>query len=130
MRNYQRKKNNPYQLPHTLYMRMLYLVRDYPRLMEERRDILYGSSPSLDGMPRGTDISTPTESRAIALAAVEQECSAVEQALREIPEEYRAAVLDNITKNAPFPYIAGESTWRRWRARFLYYVARNLHYTQ
>ena len=40
MRNYQAKNNNPYRLPHNLYMRMLYLIKDYERLKEERKEIL------------------------------------------------------------------------------------------
>ena len=58
MRNYQRQKNNPYKLPHNLYMRMLYLVRDYERIRSEREDIL-AASPAPDGIPHsGTGKNT------------------------------------------------------------------------
>ena len=52
MRNYQPKKNNPYILPSNLYMRMLYLVRDYNRLKEEYANIIH-EMPHNDGMPKG-----------------------------------------------------------------------------
>ena len=35
MRDYQPKKRNPYYLEHTLYRRVLALVRDYPRMTAE-----------------------------------------------------------------------------------------------
>lgn len=35
MRNFIPKRNNLYKLPHNLYMQMLYLLRDYPRIKKE-----------------------------------------------------------------------------------------------
>lgn len=43
MRDYQPKKQNPYHLPHTLYRRVLALVRDYPRMVQVREAIIYES---------------------------------------------------------------------------------------
>ena len=68
MRNYQQKKNNPYKLPHNLYMRMLYLVRDYERIRSEREDIL-NASPAPDGTPH-SGTGNPTEQKAIKLAGL------------------------------------------------------------
>lgn len=93
MRNYQRQKNNPYKLPHNLYMRMLYLVRDYDRIREQGR---------------------------------EREREAVDGALHAIPAEYRKGVWDNVIRQAPYPSDAGEATYKRWRCRFIYNVAKNL----
>ena len=38
MRNYQRTRNNPYLLPHHLYMRTLYIIRDYERLKQKAEE--------------------------------------------------------------------------------------------
>ena len=127
MRNYQAKNNNPYRLPHNLYMRMLYLIKDYERLKEERKEIMY-SSPVMDGMPRGNGISTPTENKGEALAAIETEIRAIENAALEIPEEYRGEIVRHIIRKEPYPYTAGEATWKRWQARLVYYTAKNLRY--
>lgn len=127
MRNYQSKKNNPYLLPHNLYMRMLYLIKDYERLKEARLDILY-SSPVRDGMPKGSDIAHPTEARAVELAMIESEIRAVEDAAMEIPLEYRGAIIRHIMGKEPYPYTAGEATWKRWQARMVYHTAKNLKY--
>ena len=53
------KKNNPYILPSNLYMRMLYLVRDYNRLKEEYANIIH-EMPHNDGMPKGNMTGDPT----------------------------------------------------------------------
>lgn len=125
MRNYQRQKNNPYKLPHNLYMRMLYLVRDYERIRSEREDILQGS-PAPDGIPH-SGTGNPTEQKAIKLAELGGSCRAVETALSLIPVEYRKGVYNNICYQSPYPTDAGEATYKRWRCRFIYEVAKILH---
>ncbi|MCR5109831.1 MAG: hypothetical protein K6B38_02845 [Ruminococcus sp.] len=125
MRNYQRQKNNPYKLPHHLYMRMLYLVRDYERIRSEREDIL-NASPPADGIPH-TGMGNPTEQKAIRLCELGNKCAAIEKAYESIPPEYRKAIWNNICYQSPYPIIAGEATYKRWRCRFIYEVAKNLH---
>lgn len=125
MRNYQKTKNNPYHLPQNLYMRMLYLIRDYDRIRAERQEILH-SSPDHDGVPV-SGFGSPTESKAMRMYAISRECEAVEKALRGIPEVYRDGVLNNICHRTPFPIDAGEATYQRWRSRLVYYVAKNCH---
>lgn len=125
MRSYQRQKNNPYKLPHNLYMRMLYLVRDYERIKSERSDILH-SSPAHDGQLH-TGLGNPTEIKGIKLAMLDNECSAVEKALKDIPEEYRKGIMDNICYGAPYPYTAHRNTYSYWRMRLLNAIAKNLN---
>lgn len=125
MRNYQKQKNNPYKLPHNLYMRMLYLVRDYERLRSEREDIL-NSSPVPDGIPH-SGTGNPTEQKAIKLAMLDRECDAVTKALNKVPEEYRKAIINNICYGSPYPYIAHRNTYSYWRTKLLNSVAQNLN---
>ena len=126
MRNYQPKKNNPYILPSNLYMRMLYLVRDYNRLKEEYANILH-EMPHNDGMPKGNMTGDPTLEKVLKTESISREVGAVEQALYQVPQEYRKGVFDNICYGDKFPIIAGEATYRRWRCRFIYYIAKNLN---
>ena len=125
MKEYQRKRNNPYQLPHNVYMRVLYHIRDYERMKAERQEILY-ATPVFDGQPRGNRVSSPTENRAIRLARVDEDCEALEQALVEIPPEYRTAVMNNICRQYPYPCDADYSTYSRWRQRLISFTAKNL----
>lgn len=124
MRNYQRQKNNPYKLPHNLYMRMLYLVRDYERIRSEREDILKGS-PAPDGIPH-SGIGNPTEQKAIKLAMLDRECEAVAKAIGKVPEEYRRPLINNICYGSPYPYTAHRNTYSYWRTKLLHFVACNL----
>lgn len=126
MRDYQRKKNNSYSLPCYLYKRMLYLIRDYDRLKAERKDILFGT-PEHDGAPH-SGFGSPTESKALRLYMLDTECSAVEKALNNIPECYRKGIMRNICYYEPYPLDADRTTYGKWKHKFVYFVAKNLHH--
>ena len=127
MRDYQRKKNNPYYLPKTLYRRVLAVIRDYDRQREEINDVLFGTADR-DGIAVAGGIpGKPTENAAVRLAQYENDTEAVEQALVHIPEEYRKAVFDNIRYGERFPDTAAYSTWFRWKQRMAWFVAKNLN---
>ena len=90
MRNYQPKKNNPYILPSNLYMRMLYLVRDYNRLKEEYTNIIH-ETPHNDGMPKGNMTGDPTLEKVLKTESISREVGAVEQALYQVPQDIEKA---------------------------------------
>ena len=125
-RNYQRTKNNPYLLPHNLYMRVLYIIKDYDRLKDEYQTILDSGGSAMGGRRAGSGTSNPTENKAIRLAAISDELHAIEGALIEIPQEYRQGVLSAIKYRTPYPDTAGYKTWQRWRQRFIWHVAKNM----
>ncbi len=125
MRNYQRKKNNPYFLPNTLYHRVMSVIRDYDRQIEEIDDILFGTSHS-DVVVSGGIAGKPTEEMVIRLSKYERDTSAVERALDKIPYEYQQGVFDNIRYGKRFPDTAHYNTWLRWKQRFIFLVAQNL----
>ena len=118
MRNYQRKKDNPYKLPHNVYMQTLYMVKDYNRLKKESNELRFLEEDPFEQM---------AEESELRLRRIDLQLQAVDQALLQIPEEYRRGVWDNIVEAAPYPYIADSSTWSRWRQRFLYYIAKHAH---
>ena len=127
MRDYQRKKNNPYYLPKTLYRRVLAVIRDYDRQREEINDVLFGTAER-DGIAvAGGMPGKPTENAAVRLAQYKNDTEAVEQALVHIPEEYQKAVFDNIRYGERFPDTAAYSTWFRWKQRMAWFVAKNLN---
>lgn len=125
MTDYQRKKNNPYFLPKTLYRRVLSVIRDYDRVKSEVDNILFGS-PERDIGAAGGRIGKPTEAAAIRLAQYENDLDAVNKALDRIPPEYQKAVFSNVSYGERFPSIAHYNTWLKWRQRFIYYCAQNL----
>lgn len=108
MRDYQIKRSKWY-LPQYAYRMALCVVRAYPDIAAELR-------------------SDDRRERAVT-AQLRRQVDAVEMALLEIPAEYRDGVLDNILEKMSQDRIpnAGRNTWSRWRGRFLYEVAHNLH---
>lgn len=126
MREYQAK--GKYNLPQNVYLRTLYLIRDYDRLREEYTEILYRSPPPPDGQPGSRKVSDETAEKAIKMEAVARECRAVEQAIVCIPEEYRSGVVNNVMYRVPYPDTAGYATWSRHRRKFIQNVAQNMHY--
>ena len=105
--------------------RALWLIRDYPHI-KARVDILDGfSSGSSDGGPRSTLPHSSTEDIALKRAELSGQLDIVDHALAAIPEEYRAAIWENVQHRTRFPDTAGVKTWKRWKQRFIYYVALN-----
>jgi len=138
-REHQKAKNNPYLLPHNLYMRVLYIIRDYDRMKDEYQVILEASpAPRIESgfdrngkfsaefMPKSCDTAKPTEDKALRLAVISGEMHAIEQALLEIPRMYRRGVVENITEGAWYPKDASPRTYRRWKQRYAYNVAKKL----
>ena len=108
MRNYQRTRNNPYLLPHHLYMRTLYIIRDYERLKQKSEEHEKG------------------ELKDIVCHRAAAETKAIENALLCVPSFYRNGVFENITDGAKYPTGADERTFRRYKQRYVYHVARLL----
>lgn len=135
MRDYQAKKKNPYWLEPSLHYRVIGVVRDYPRMLAKRRDILHGSPTRSDvsGAPKGVP-SDPTAQRALRLARVDADLRIVDAALRRLPREYRGPVYKNVLyeKSGYNRGVAAAdvpctiSTFSRYRAWFLWLVAENM----
>lgn len=125
MRDYQRKLNNPYRLPKTLYRRVLAVIRDYDRQREEIDNILYGTAER-DGISSGIP-GKPTENAAMRMMQYTGDVEAVERALETIPEEYRREVFANIRYGNRFSDNAHYKTWLHYRQKLIYEVAKKLN---
>lgn len=124
MGEYNSKKPKEFHLENSLYLRVLYTVRDYPRIIENIDDILYGNKKTEGSGKSG--IGKPTETKAVKFAEQMNVKNAIDKALERIPTEYRKQVFENIVHKKAFPDYADRTTWSRWRMRFLYFVAENL----
>lgn len=115
-------------LPTCLYNQTIWAIRSADQLRTELATIGLPSSPAgrLDGMPRGTGTGDPTYKAATRRAEADRIISAVDEALEEIPAEYRRGVYENVVKRWQFPRDAARSTYSRHKQMFVYSVARNL----
>ena len=127
-RDYQRKKSNPWILPANLYRQTLYAIRDYDRLKSEYEEEIRLICGVMDGQPRGTKIGDPTANTAIRLERIYSRIKAIEEAKKEIPEEYIKGGWQNILYAAPFPHDAGRATYSRYKSKFVYEVAKKLSF--
>lgn len=124
---YQRQKNNKYLLPAAVYNKTIWQIRDYYRLKEARDDIIYQHG-SDDGMPHGSGTGDPTFQKAEKLAKVTDIVKVIEDALEQIPQEYRKGVWDSVQFRSPYPMDADRRTYGRYKSLFVYAVARKLDY--
>lgn len=130
MRDYQRKKNNKYLLPSTVYHRTIRTIRDYYRMHAEASDILTNSPPPPDGQPKGDAPGDPVLQKVVYRYELKTQVDAIDKALTVIPEEYRAGVWNNIQWNTRFPQNAGRSTYARYKAKYIHEVAKKLNYIE
>ena len=94
-RNYQTQKNNPYYIPHNIYMQVQYKLKDYDRLMKEKLDILYAPPKPPDGMPKGNGTSSTVEDKAVKRDAIDRELAAIDQGAVMMIASYANAVYDD-----------------------------------
>ena len=88
---------------------MLYIIRDYERLKQKAQEAF-------------------PESEGFIHKSAAKEAGAIENALTQIPAFYRDAVLENIMAGERYPVGADERTFRRYKQRYIYSVAKLLNY--
>lgn len=119
-----------YVLPNNLWRQTISMIRDYYRLNAEYNDrIDEGMSPGSE-TPGGKTNKTgdPTGMKAIKLSSIAERIRAVEKARLAIPYEYMDGVWEHIMYRSRFPGDADRSTYTRWQQKFVYEVARNMHW--
>lgn len=100
MKEYQSVREKEYVLPRAVYYQCVWIVRDMERMEK-----------------------TPVSE----LDLTRQRLECIRRAILEIPEEYRSGVLKSvIQRGAPIGDFAHENTWKRWKQRFIYRLAKNL----
>lgn len=112
-----------YELPKEIYKQTYWFIRSYPLLVEEYNNLI-GKAHVMDGQPRGTDVGDPTGQIAVKAAELSFKIHAIDLAKSDIPPEYRDSVFDSIVKNKPCPDYASRNTWKTYRRRFIYSVAK------
>lgn len=123
------KGADAYDITREEYFSTVWAIRNYDNLQEEARDLLE-QSPVNDGQPRGSQKSDPTAQAAERRERVTRQIKHIEDALRIVPAEYRAVLIENVArqvplyKAAPKAYIA-DTTLQYWRVRFICEVAMN-----
>lgn len=127
-----------------MYRETLYIIKNYRELLEQRKQLLYGSPVPPDGMPKGNALIDVTFNKASVLVTVNNKIEAIEQTIIHMKEkyketytgeefdafkafesygkfcEYRSKIYKDI---APHP-----KTWSRYRSEFVWNVAKRLNF--
>ena len=123
MRDYQRKKNNPWVLPRAVYQRALWLARDYDRMRQAAEDtITVSREPGQHIAPNGGH-SDPVFAAVKRREAYIRSIEIIDNALAQIPKEYRRGVWESVQSGRRYPDDAHRNTYSRWKSCFLYLVA-------
>ena len=125
MRDYQRRKTK-YILPRTVYHQTIWRIRDYYRLKELAECLIECKESDLDGMPRGNETSDKVGSTVIKREKFVKEVCLINDSMKEIPQEYRSGVWNNIQFYQPYPMDADRATYGRYKSKFIYKVAEKL----
>lgn len=120
------------------------MIRGYQNLRRRKADIIYGSPPPPDGMPKGMDISNPTERKAVVLEMISLQLQAIEQTISELRGKYSRTCTGEVFD----PYEAfmdygvfcyyrskpnrdecpARRTWTRYRSEFAYKVLKKINF--
>ncbi len=126
MKEYQSTKDKSIILPQSVYHECIWIVRDmdrmkkaldnakvYHELFEEDEPIQYGYF---------------SFECSLELAEYSYRLECIERALMNVPPELREGILENIcSRGSGYESYASESTWKRWKQRFIYSLANYLH---
>ncbi|WP_173328179.1 hypothetical protein [Eubacterium pyruvativorans] len=132
MREWQQTRYRDIVLPDAVFYETIWAVRDLERMEEQvkelTREINSGGLRANRMMREGArnyDQVRPTEELAVRKAALESRIRGIRDALEQVPEPYRAEVMENIVHRTKLTDHPGK-VWRIWKQRFLFQAARNL----
>lgn len=129
MKNYQPTKGQ-YALPKSIYYRVIYFIKDYPRLLEEKYAILEATPPPSETpeVQKQRNIRA-TETENIKYSDIVKDIRDIEETLiKAVPPEARKAIMSSILYGESYPLDLDRRTYSRYKQRFIYRLAerRNL----
>lgn len=129
MKNYQPTKSQ-YTLPKSIYYRVIYFVRDYPRLLEEIDAILEATPPPSETpeVQKQRNIRA-TETVNLKYSEIKKDIRDIEETLiQAVPPEARKAIMSSIIYGESYPLDLDRRTYSRYKQKFIYRLAerRNL----
>lgn len=129
MTNYSLTKSE-YTLPREVYMKTLWTIKDYPRLLSEA-DACLEATPNPTETPeiqRQRNLRA-TETKNLKYAEYLRVIRAIESALTEtVAVDDRRAVLDNILYGKSWPLNKSARAYGSIKQRYIYTVAKKLTY--
>ena len=104
---------------------MIYLIRDYPRLLEEADAILEATPPQTETpeIQRQRNIKA-TETTNIKYSMILRDIRDIEEALKEtVPPDARRAIMENILTGQRYPIDRHRNTYTKYKQRYIHRLA-------
>lgn len=121
MKEYQSVKERI--LPKDVYMTTIHMIRGYYRRKENLEDLMDERPDPNQPQVKGGTKGSPTETKAIKREKDRDVVTAIDEALKTIPEEYRHGVWQKVMYNAPYPDDAAPKTYSNYKSLFVIRVA-------
>lgn len=124
MKIYQPTKGK-YTLPRSVYYRIIYLIKDYPRILSEADALLEATPPPTETpeIQRQRNLRAPETSN-IRYAMLIKDVRDIEDALAEaVPYGSRDAVMANILNGTPYPVDKSDRSYQYYKQKFIHTLA-------
>ena len=115
--------NNAPKIPKEVYFQCYWILKDMERL-ELLEAIHHYETGEGEAVFCSEDWCTMVTEDVMKEA--ERKLEAIRTSISIIPEGMRDGILDNILNRTGFADFAHENTWKKWKRRFVYNLARNL----
>lgn len=119
-------KKGVYTLPKSVYYRVLYIVKDYPRLLQDADAMLEATPPQTETpeIQRQRNLRA-TETNNLKYTEIMKDIRDIENALKDaVPDDAQKAILSSIINNTPYPLDKDRRTYSRYKQKFLYILAK------
>lgn len=129
MGEYQYKCYRNYILPTAIYHQCIWIIRDMERM--EKKVTYLNDNVILNNIDMYKSMKLSESHDELSrlsgeISVIDSKLSGIYSALDKIPTEYQNGLLDNIINHRKYEDYAHENTWKKWKQRFIYYVAENL----
>ena len=120
--------NKEHLLPEPVYRQALWAVKDLPRMKDRLRELEYMADTlpqiRIDDFRSGSGrVSDFTGIKAIEISNLSMRIRAIEDALLEVPAQYRDGILHKLAYGVPYGDQFHANTWKKWQQVYLHQVA-------
>lgn len=122
-------KTGPYVLPRSIYFRIIYLIKDYPRLLSEADALLEATPPPTETpeIQRQRNLRA-TETNNLRYATIMADVRDIEEALKEtVPPDARRAILASIINGEKYPLDRDRRTYTNYKQKYIHNLAERKH---
>ena len=120
-------KLDEYGISKWKFRELKYFCLQYNEKKKEAEDIIGLHGVSIDGMPKGTQISSVVENQAIKLYALNDDIKVIEDTAAEADTTISGYIIKNVTESIPYEYMdvpCGRRQFYQARRKFFFLLSK------